>query len=228
MKKNVTVLAVVAILVMATSAFAVSPNVRISQVYGGGGGTNVLATYSQDYVELFNASSDPVDISGWTVEYGSATGSWGSSGTNIFTFPAASSIGGCSYVMIACGTAGTGGAAFPITPDFNGTLTISSTSGKIALFNAVNTNLACGLELAGTLVDKVAFGTANCAEGTAAGVLTVSSAAVRTFGGAKDTDDNLVDFAVVENAVPRNSATPAGCEVRDELQSWGCIKSIFR
>ena len=226
MKKIVIV---IAILALAAPAFAVSANVRISQAYGGGGSTSA-ATYNQDYVELFNASGFDVNISGWTIEYGSATGSWGSSAVNIFTFPADSWIRGCSYLLVAFGTPSTGGANLPIAADFSGTLTMSGTSGKVALFNAVNTNLACGLELAGTLVDKVAYGTANCSETTAVGVLSITTGAVRKLGGTQDTDNNLNDFDVVTNPVPNNSATPAtACApVATESQSWGALKSYFR
>jgi hypothetical protein len=35
-----------------------SPPVRISQVYGGGGNSSPTAPYKNDFVELFNASSN--------------------------------------------------------------------------------------------------------------------------------------------------------------------------
>src|ERR1700741_3710234 len=47
-------------------------DVVISQVYGGGG--NSGATYKNDFVELFNRSANPVSLSGWSVQYNSATG----------------------------------------------------------------------------------------------------------------------------------------------------------
>src|SRR4029453_4917170 len=47
-------------------------HVTISQVYGGGGNTG--ATYSNDYVELYNLSAAPVNITGWTLQYASSTG----------------------------------------------------------------------------------------------------------------------------------------------------------
>src|SRR5213078_2158521 len=52
--------------------------VVISQVYGGGG--NAGATYKNDFIELFNRTSNPVDVTGWTVQYNSATGTLGWSG----------------------------------------------------------------------------------------------------------------------------------------------------
>ncbi|MFM7101043.1 MAG: lamin tail domain-containing protein, partial [Verrucomicrobiota bacterium] len=49
--------------------------VRISRVYGGGGST--ISKYQRDYIEIYNSSCDAVNIGGWALEYGSATGAWG-------------------------------------------------------------------------------------------------------------------------------------------------------
>ena len=51
---------------------ALPDGVKISQVYGGGG--NSGSTYRRDFVELFNAGPSAVDITGWTMQYASATG----------------------------------------------------------------------------------------------------------------------------------------------------------
>src|SRR5439155_23958211 len=48
-------------------------HVVISQIYGGGG--NSGATYQNDYVELFNPTTSSIDVSGWSIQYASATGS---------------------------------------------------------------------------------------------------------------------------------------------------------
>ena len=48
---------------------AVSTSVVISQVYGGGG--NAGATYKNDFIELYNLGSTPVDVTGWSVQYAS-------------------------------------------------------------------------------------------------------------------------------------------------------------
>src|ERR1041385_5509252 len=54
---------------------AISTNIVISPVYGGGG--NSGATLKNDFIELFNLSASPVDVTGWSIQYGSATGtSW--------------------------------------------------------------------------------------------------------------------------------------------------------
>ena len=51
-------------------AAAVSADVVISEVYGGGG--NSGATFTHDYIEQYNRGTTPVDISTWSVQYGSS------------------------------------------------------------------------------------------------------------------------------------------------------------
>ena len=230
MKKLATILGLAAVLAMAaTSAFAAN-QVRISQAYGGGGGST--GTYINDFVEILNNGGTPVNIGGWTIEYGSATGNWGSSTGNIFTFPANTIIQPCKYILVQLGAAGTAGVAFPVTPDFTSTnLSMSATSGKVALFSAVNSNLACGAELPGTLVDKVSYGSANCPEVTNVPALSSTSSALRNNGGVTDTDNNLSDFTISTTVVPRNSASPANTAclaTPTSNRTWGSLKSIYR
>ena len=54
---------------IAAPSFASTSGVVISQVYGANGNT-----YASDYVELFNAGSTAVTLSGWSIQYASATG----------------------------------------------------------------------------------------------------------------------------------------------------------
>jgi hypothetical protein len=175
MKRIVTTLALVAL--CAAPALAANP-LRISQVYGGGGASTGSPTYTVDYVEIYNSGNVAVNIGAWAIEYGSNTGNWGSSALNQFTFPVGTIIQPCQYMLVSLGTPGTVGGPLPVTPDFTGTLTMSATSGKVALFNALNNNLACGAELAGTLVDKVGWGTSACCPTPRA--LCVTATATRT------------------------------------------------
>ena len=55
------------------SAVDVTSPVVISEVYGGGGNTG--ATYRNDFIELYNNSEAPVDVSTWSVQYAATTGS---------------------------------------------------------------------------------------------------------------------------------------------------------
>lgn len=219
------------ILAVALPAFAVAADVRIAQVYPGGGSSLATASYKKDYVVLFNSTGFDLDISGYVLEYGSATGNWGSSATNYYVLPAGTWIAGCSYLMVACGTAGTGGADFAVTPDLITTnMSLGGTNGKMALFSALNANLACGAELPGTLIDKVSWGTANCAEGTATAATAVDKGIDRNGGGTVDTDNNSADFTVVTGPVPMFSGTPAvACApVATDNTSFGTFKATFR
>jgi uncharacterized protein len=59
-------LAVSGALLGASPAQAVSANVVISEVYGGGG--NSGATWKNDFVELYNRSDASIDVTGWVVQ----------------------------------------------------------------------------------------------------------------------------------------------------------------
>src|SRR5512134_1379170 len=89
-------------------ARALSPNLVINQVYGGGGNTG--ATYTHDFIELFNRGTSSVSLAGWSVQYASATGTgnFGSTTTMITELPAVSLAPG-QYFLIqeAQGTGGT-------------------------------------------------------------------------------------------------------------------------
>lgn len=231
MKRFATTLALLAI--CAAPAFAANA-VRISQVYGGGGGT----TASTDFIELFNNSGSPVNISGWVLEYGSATGLWNSFTGNAFVFPAGAVIQPCGYLLFA-GNVGTGGApsigadyATSPTTQFN----MSGTNGKVMLVTVLNGDgtaggaVACGSEV-GVIIDKVAWGSSTCAEGTATPALTASTAAFRKVGGTVDTDNNLADFTTGLAPAPRNSQSPKNptCLITPTRTStWGAVKSIYR
>ncbi len=77
----VTILALLAVSLpgAAQPAQAVSPDVVISQVYGGGG--NSGAPYTNDFVELYNRGASAVSLAGWSIQYTSATGT-GNLGAN--------------------------------------------------------------------------------------------------------------------------------------------------
>jgi predicted extracellular nuclease len=198
---------------------AASPNVVISQLYGGGG--NAGATYTHDFVELFNRGETPQSIDGWTVQYASATGT----GTFAQNSPVALSgsipAGGYFLVRLAGGTTG---APLP-TPDISATApNMSGTAGKV-IVASTNTGLTCNggsapctdAQLA-QIVDLAGYGNANFFEGSAAApTLTSTTSAHRADGGCADTDDNAADFAAAApNA--RNSATGLNpCESGNSL-----------
>ncbi|AUY53196.1 lamin tail domain-containing protein [Streptomyces sp. CB01881] len=186
----------------AATAQAVSPDIVISQVYGGGG--NSGAPYANDFIELYNRGTAPVTVTGWTVQYASAGGSSWSRTTLSGTIAP-----GKYYLVQEAAGAGTG-AALP-TPDATGTLALSATSGKIALVTN-GTALTCtsGCATQPGVRDFVGYGSsASSAEGSPTGNLSNSTAALRAGGGATDTDSNAADFAVTAPA-PRGSSSTGG------------------
>lgn len=194
-------------------------DLRISQVYGGGGGST--GYYLNDYVELFNAGASPVSLDGWSLQYGSSTGNFASTGTNLYAFPAGTTIPAGRYLLVQLGSVGTGGIALPVIPDLVTTnLNMSAASGKVALAN-VATALGCGATATpcalpdARIVDLAAYGASSNAEGDAPinnGVaLTNQQGGVRKLQGCQDTDVNNDDFDVLSGVAlqPRNASSPA-------------------
>ena len=193
-----------AVLLFPTAANAGPSGVVVSQVYGGGG--NAGATFRNDYVELFNAGSSTVDLSGWTVQYATAAG------TTWQATPLSGSIASGRYYLVQLASNADVGAALPPV-QATGTSNLGGTSGKVALVRT-GAALTCGASAgscsANALVeDLVGYGSASDFEGagSAAG-LSNTSAALRGIGGCTDTGNNAADFESAEPA-PRNSASPA-------------------
>jgi predicted extracellular nuclease len=186
---------VIAGVVVPVPAAAVSPGIVISQVYGGGG--NSGATYKSDFIELYNRGASAVDVTGWTVQYASSTGSSWSTTT------LAGTIGSGKYFLVQ-EAAGAGGTVDLPTPNGIGTITMSATAGKVALVN--NSTALTGTCPTG-VVDFVGYGAANCSEASPTSVLTNTTAALRKLDGAQDTDNNSVDFTT-GTPNPRNTPRP--------------------
>ena len=193
-----------AVLVTATTvaltgtASALSADVLISQVYGGGG--NSGATYTNDFVELRNSGSAPVDVTGWSVQYASAAGStW-----QVTALAGTVQPGSFYLVQEATGAGGT--TPLP-PPDATGSIPMSATSGKVALVTSTGV-LTCGVSCAAAagVHDFVGYGAANDFE-TAPAPTTSNTTSVARADGAADTDNNAADFAV-RSPNPRNSASP--------------------
>jgi len=212
MKKIITIFLVLSSLF----AYSQSTTVVISQVYGGGGASSG-ATYMFDYVELHNISGTSQLLTGCSIQYGSATGNFGASATNIYAFPAGTSIAPGGYLLIQLGTPGTAGVALPVTPDIITTnLAMGAASGKVALAN-VATGLGCGATATtctlphASIIDLVSYGVSNNGEGGTTvnngAALTNTQGSVRKTLGCTETDNNNLDFDVTTAPIPRNSAS---------------------
>src|SRR5215207_5413082 len=180
----------------AAPAVAASPDVMISQVYGGGGNTG--ATYTNDFIELRNSGSAPVDLTGWSVQYASAAG------TSWQVTQLTGSIAPGAHFLVREAAGATGTTPLPI-PDATGSIAMSSSAGKVALVTAASA-LTCGADCdtAAGVKDFVGYGTANDFETAPAPGLSNTTADLR--GAGPDTDNNAADFSTGAPN-PRNTAS---------------------
>ncbi|HEX8498208.1 MAG TPA: lamin tail domain-containing protein [Actinomycetales bacterium] len=162
---------------------APSSGVVISEVYGGGG--NSGAPFSNDFVELYNLGSTPVDLSTYVVQYFSATGTTAASTTRLTGTLAP----GSSYLVQQ--SAGTTPSTPLPAPDATGTASMSASNGRVDLLTGT------------TLVDRVGYGTATTSEGAAAPATSNSTSVSRTSP-CTDTDSNAADFTE-GRPTPRNA-----------------------
>ncbi|TDW93678.1 hypothetical protein EV137_0970 [Kribbella pratensis] len=172
---------------IARPADAASADVLITEVYGGGG--NSGAPYQNDFVELTNNSSAPADVSGWSIQYASSTGSsWQVTKLTGTIAP------GAAYLVQEGAGAGNG-QPLP-TANATGTILMSAATGKVALVTN-QTALACGATTCHAdagVKDYVGYGSATDSETAPAPGLSNTTSAAR-IDPAKDTDNNSADFA---------------------------------
>jgi predicted extracellular nuclease len=205
------VLAIIFSLAFAQPAMAASPNLVISQVYGGGGNTN--APYTHDYIEIFNRGNSPVALSNYSLQYASATGTgnFGANSGQLTELPGGVLLPGQRW-LVQEATGGANGDALP-SPDLvdSTPINMAAGAGKVALVSE-QASLGCNggstpcspAQLA-RIVDLVGYGNANFFEGAgAAPTLSNTTAAFRAGGGCTDTDNNSSDFAAGA-PTPRNS-----------------------
>lgn len=191
MKKIFTFLGVLSVVAVANA------QIVINEVYGGGG--NSGATYTHDFVELINKGTQPVTLSGATLQYASAANAFNA----YHTLPEITLNPGQTYLIQEA--KGSGGSTALPTPDFVATTLInfsgttnSSTDGfsmsssnlKIVL---ASNNIQVVSPTDSNVIDFVGVGTANQYEGAGpAPAMTNTTSVSRTNG--VDTNDNSVDF----------------------------------
>lgn len=159
--------------------------VVISEIYGGGG--NTRAAYDHDFVELFNRTKQPIDLTGWIVEYSPA------SGTTWSAARLSGSIRAYHYFLVRFAGNGGTGAALP-APDSTGVANLARSGGKVRVRNASG------------VVDLVGYGQANLAEGRPTQPAPDNAqSVVRRVYGCTDTNNNAADLTV-RPADPHNQA----------------------
>ena len=162
----------------------------ISQLYGGGG--NSGATFTNDYIEIYNPTGISFNLAGWSLQYASATGtSW----TN--KQPLGGTIAPGEYFLVQLASGGANGASLPVSANITGDINMSATTGKIALVsNSVSLSGSCPNGIDPDIVDFLGYGSsASCFEGGArAPAPSNTTALFRKLNGVQDTNQNGDDF----------------------------------
>lgn len=200
-----------AMFLSASFAAQTSAQIVINEVYGGGGNTG--AAFNQDFIELYNAGMTNVNLTGYSIQYVSATGTGtyitcALTGADLLVEPG-------TYFLIgaALGT----NTALPALPAVDAdcsantpALALSGTAGKVALVSNTTPlvgTAGCPTTAAG-VVDFVGYGTtANCFEGTGPAGGTTNPTSVQRIPNGTDTNNNATDFQV---AAPTPKAANVG------------------
>ncbi|MEJ8818155.1 T9SS-dependent choice-of-anchor J family protein [Lacibacter sp. H407] len=171
----------------------------INEVYGGGG--NGGSNFRNDFIELYNNSNSPFNLSGWSVQYNSAAGIAAWQVTNLSGI-----IPAHGYYLIQQ-AAGAGGIANLPTPDATGAIAMAAGAGKVALVN--NTVALVGQNPTSvSIIDKVAYGsvTGGGFEGTASAPAPSAVNSIQRTPIGFDSDNNNTDFTS-GLPTPKNSVT---------------------
>lgn len=179
-----------------TAAYApeVSANVVISEVYGG---SETGGVYNADFIELYNLSSAPVNISDWSIQYYTAGQINEGAPTHIAAIPDATILQPFSYYVIRVSPANRAGAALSCAAlDASATFAetgIASDGGKIVLSSTSAALPNCTSTL--NVVDRVGYGLTPvvCNETVNAGQPSVITS-VQRRANTVDTDNNFTDF----------------------------------
>ena len=179
--------------------------VVISQVYGGGG--NALSGFDSDFAVLFNRSSAPVDLTGWSLQSARVS----DAGFDSRIVNLSGIIGPGEYRLVITNQRSLTGATIPPADFTADTLFgMESSFGRVALVST--TNLVHSDYTRADVVDLVGYGQlAQSFEGVGpTGTLDDIHSAVRKMNGCQDTNQNAVDFDVVLALdLPNYSGTPA-------------------
>jgi 5'-nucleotidase len=175
--------------------------VVINEVYLSAGSAG--AAYKNKFVELYNPGDTAVELTGWSVQYRSATGTSTSSTVVALT----GSIAADGYYLVAGGSNGDAGADLP-APDVTSSLNASGTKGTLILADTADALTPATGSVTGAdhIIDLLGYGTSNTFEGAAAPAPS-SNSDVKSINRTDfaDTDSNQADFSLSQVITPHSS-----------------------
>lgn len=218
---------VIAVLASGVAAIAQTPQVRISQIFAHG--ASLAAQPRADYVELYNAGSTSVTLTGWSVQAAQPTGqAWS-------VVPLSGTIGPRKYMLVQMSPSGIVGMNLPAIDVGPGNVNLNELGGKVALVQStsgISGRPVCSF--ASNVVDFVGYGTAD--QRTPCGVASATflnapapsftTALFRKCDGIADVGGNNETFEL-RAPLPRNSAVPANTLADIVLATPSPIVSIF-
>ncbi len=175
--------------------------VIIYEIYGGGGNSGAL--YTNDYIVLYNSGSTNVSLSGYSIQYASATASsWTS-------FALSGTINAGKFFLVSLGSGGSNGSSLP-TPDQSFSTNINATDGKIALLNTTSTLSTTNPStdpISANVLDFIGYGNgANAFEGTTYAPAPSNTKSIRRTKAVLDTNQNGTDLTS-QTPAPFNSSS---------------------
>ncbi|MDT9592584.1 ExeM/NucH family extracellular endonuclease [Nocardioides zeae] len=169
----------------------------ISEVYGGGG--NNGGAFKNDFIELFNPTTEEISLDGLGLQYRSASGGGGG-----FEPLSGAVAPGGYYLLEAAEGSNKDQPPLP-TPDAVVPFSMSGSAGQVLLVDGTSAFTGSG-DVAGNagLVDALGWGSATTTFEGAPAAGTANATSVARKVAATDSDNNLADFAVGA-PTPQNS-----------------------
>ncbi|OAB39732.1 DUF2252 family protein [Paenibacillus macquariensis] len=226
--------------------FNLSSQVVISKIYGGGS-QNADALYQYDFIELYNPTDAPVDVTNWSVQYAVSSAKADDSSWQVTPLTGTISARG-HYLIQESGKPALTGKELP-TPDAIGMIDLDNKDGKVALVSDATplTVVNPTKQAIASFVDFVGYGAAKSFYGLGAApansaqkgivryaldpldpsLVTKTSAmagsAGELYGNSWNTHNNTEDFEQAGSSsliVPRNASylTPMSVSVDDSIR----------
>ena len=223
LNQNMIKKAILTLLTALALTAGTNAQILINEVYAGGGSNTAGASYTRDYVELYNTTAAPFSLAGFSLQYAPASSNF--TGT-IVNFGAGSIIGASDYLSIYTGSAGTAGATLTagtgagfltyISPTSSASL--SNSNGSVRLINTANS----------TTMDLIGYGTVTVgslgdpkSEGTAASSPTNTASSLNRTGFV-DTNNNSADFTNMA-PTPNGGMNSVVVAVAPEPSTWAVV-----